>query len=95
MAKNKYTNLEENREIWLPRKKPLVQYFNTCLFLENYISVYNNLYLTLTDLSYTWKQTEEDVVMIFDQEGFTPNQDDLDVSYGDQYVLIKFPGMYV
>jgi hypothetical protein len=48
----------------------------------------------LTDLSYTWRQTEEDVVMIFDQEGFTPNQDDLDVSYGDQYVLIKFPGMY-
>lgn len=65
------------------------------IFRKLYICIYNNLHLTLTDLSYSWKQTEEDVVMIFDQEGFTPNQDDLDVSYGDQYVLIKFPGKYI
>ncbi|XP_076074330.1 ubiquitin carboxyl-terminal hydrolase 19-like [Mytilus galloprovincialis] len=42
-------------------------------------------------LSYTWKQSEDELIMVFDQEGLTPNQKDLDISFGDQYVLIKFP----
>ena len=47
------------------------------------------------DLSFTWKQSDEEVIVIFDQEGLIPNRSDLDISFGNQYVLIKFPGKFV
>jgi hypothetical protein len=39
-AKNKYTNLEENREIWLPQKKTLIWYLLMFKYLQKGISLW-------------------------------------------------------